>query len=133
MADLIVADASVVVEVVTGTAIGTFASERMMEAAVLAAPHIVDVEVLGVLRLKEMKGSLDRTAARQAAEDLAVWPADRYGHRSFVGRMWELRSTVRTWDAAYVALAEALGAVLLTTDGRLARASGPKCAIEVAT
>jgi predicted nucleic acid-binding protein len=63
--------------------------------------------------------------------DLAVWPGERFGHRALLERAWELRETVRGPDAMYVALAEALGTTLLTTDGRLAAASGPTCPIEV--
>jgi predicted nucleic acid-binding protein len=48
-------------------------------------------------------------------------------------RAWELRDTVRSWDALYVALAEALDATLLTLDERLARADGPRCTIDVVT
>ena len=47
------------------------------------------------------------------------------------GRAWELRDTVRGWDAMYVALAEALDTVLLTTDARVGTAQGPSCQIEV--
>jgi len=64
-------------------------------------------------------------------EDLFAWPGARYGHRDLLQRAWELRATVRSWDALYVALAEAFGATLITLDVRLARASGPRCAFEV--
>ena len=56
---------------------------------------------------------------------------ERYGHRPLIARAWELRDTVRGWDAMYVALAEALGAVLVTLDARLATARGPTCRIEL--
>jgi predicted nucleic acid-binding protein len=59
-------------------------------------------------------GPLDATAAAQAVDDLANWPGERYGHRSLLGRAWELRATVRSWDALHVALAEALRATLVT-------------------
>lgn len=62
--------------------------------------------------------------------DLEAWPGERFGHRLLLARAWELRDTVRGWDAMYVALAEALDAILVTTDRRLASASGPTCAIE---
>jgi predicted nucleic acid-binding protein len=94
------------------------------------APHIVDVEVFGFLRREHLSGRLDRTAATQAVEDLAAWPGERFGHRLLLDRAWELRDTVRGWDAMYVALAEALDAALITTDRRLAAAVGPVCRIE---
>ncbi len=77
-----------------------------------------------------MRRRLDTTAATQAVEDLRLWPGERFGHRLLLHRSWQLRDTVRGWDAMYVALAEALDAVLVTTDLRLAAASGPACRIE---
>ncbi|MFV0317512.1 MAG: type II toxin-antitoxin system VapC family toxin [Microthrixaceae bacterium] len=59
------------------------------------------------------------------------WPAERYDHRGLLARAWELRDNVRGWDATYVALAEALDCTLVTIDGRLERAEGPLCRIEV--
>ncbi len=96
-----------------------------------AAPHVVDVEVYGVIRDQHRAGHLDGTAAAQAVSDLADWPGQRFAHRAFLDRAWELRDNVRGWDAMYVALAEALDAVLLTTDRRLARVPGPRCHIEL--
>ncbi len=95
-----------------------------------AAPHVVDVEVFGVIRRHHLEGRLDRTAARQAVEDLRAWPGERYSHRPLLARAWELRQNVRGWDAMYVALAEALDATLVTMDSRLAGADGPRCRIE---
>ncbi|MGH9277647.1 MAG: type II toxin-antitoxin system VapC family toxin, partial [Acidimicrobiales bacterium] len=76
-------------------------------------------------------GRLDDTAAAQAVEDLREWPGQRFGHQPLLDRVWSLRATVRGWDAAYVALAEALGATLLTLDARLAVARGPHCRFDV--
>jgi predicted nucleic acid-binding protein len=98
----------------------------------LAAPHIVDVEVFSLIRRDHLAGVLDETAAALAVDDLRNWPGERYGHRALLGRAWELRHSVRGWDSAYVALAEALGASLLTLDARLARARGLRCPIEIA-
>ena len=96
-----------------------------------AVPHIVDVEVFGTIRRDHQRGLLDRTAATQAVSALASWPAKRFDHQLMLDRAWELRDTVRGWDAMYVALAEILDAVLITTDVRLANARGPTCRIEV--
>lgn len=98
-----------------------------------AAPHVVDIEVASVIRRDHLLGRLDTTAATQAIHDLADWPGERYGHQPLLERAWELRDTVRAWDAAYVALAEALGATLITLDSRLAAASGPRCPIVVSS
>jgi predicted nucleic acid-binding protein len=78
-----------------------------------------------------MRGYLDRTEAAQAVEDLEAWPGERFGHRHLLARAWQLRQTVRGWDAMYVALAEAFDATLITTDRRLATACGPTCRIDV--
>jgi predicted nucleic acid-binding protein len=87
--------------------------------------------VLSIIRRDHSLGRLDATAARQAVEDLRDWPGERYGHRGLLERAWELRADVRTWDAVYVALAEALGATLLTADRRLGRVRGLACSVEV--
>lgn len=128
---MIVIDASVLFEVVADTAGAEPMRQRLSADPDHAAPHLVDTEVFGVIRREWLRGALDQTAAAQAVADLRDWPGERYGHRSLLERAWELRDTVRGWDALYVALAEALDAPLLTTDARLARASGPACVIEV--
>ncbi|MFN8173877.1 MAG: PIN domain-containing protein [Solirubrobacteraceae bacterium] len=127
---MLVVDASCLCEVLIGTPGAEAVRDRLAAEEDQAAPHVVDVEVLGVVRREHMRGRLDRTAAAQAIEDLEAWPGERFGHRLLLARAWELRDTVRGPDAMYVALAEALDAVLLTTDRRLAAATGPRCEIE---
>lgn len=127
---MLVVDASCLYEVIAGGSGAEAIRERLRADADQAAPHIVDVEVFGVIRREYQRGSLDRTEAGHAVEDLEAWPGERVGHRLLLGRAWELRDTVRGWDAMYVALAEALDAVLLTTDRRLMAAPGPTCRIE---
>ena len=56
---------------------------------------------------------------------------ERFGARGLLPRIWELRDSVSSYDATYVALAEALECALLTADGRLARAHGPRCPVNV--
>ena len=128
---MLVVDASCLFEVVTGGPLAEQVRGRLAADHDQAAPHIVDVEVFGVIRRDFLLGQLDRTHASQAVQDLASWGGERFGHRLLLDRAWELRDTVRGWDAMYVALAEAFGAVLLTMDGRLARADGPSCRIDV--
>jgi len=70
-------------------------------------------------------------AAQQAVEDLRLWPGERFDQRFLLDRAWELRGSMRSWDALYVTLAEALDATLLTRDARLARAPGRRCHIQV--
>lgn len=127
---MLVVDASCLCEVLIGTPGAEAVRDRLAAEQDQAAPHVVDVEVLGVVRREHMRGRLDPTAAAQAIDDLEAWPGERFGHRLLLSRAWDLRDTVRGWDAMYVALAEALDAVLLTTDRRLAAAPGPRCEIE---
>lgn len=96
-----------------------------------AAPDVVDIEVFSVIRREFLAGNIDVTLAELAISDLTSWPGERFGHRALLGRAWELRASVRGWDAMYVALAELLDATLLTLDGRLGQAAGPRCPIEV--
>jgi predicted nucleic acid-binding protein len=127
---MLVVDASCLCEVVMNGPSAEAIRKRLVTDKDHAAPHIVDVEVFGVIRREHLRGRLDRTEAAQAVEDLEAWPGERFGHRALLARAWELRDTVRGWDAMYVALAEALDAVLLTSDRRLASATGPTCMIE---
>jgi predicted nucleic acid-binding protein len=127
---MLVVDASCLFEVLIGGLGAEAIRDRLADDGDHAAPHIVDVEVFGVVRREHLRGHLDRTEAAQAVEDLEAWPGERFGHRLLLDRAWRLRDTVRGWDAMYVALAEALGATLVTTDRRLAAATGPTCPIE---
>lgn len=128
---MLIVDASCLYEVVADGSRADVARARMRSDPDHAAPHLVDAEVLGVIRLDLLRGRLDRTAASQAVEDLRYWPGERFGHAALLARAWDLRDRIRTWDALYVALAEALEATLLTFDERLARVAGSTCDVEV--
>jgi len=128
---MLVLDASCLFEVVAGTARAETVRQRLSADPDHAAPHVIDVEVLAVIRREHLLGKLDRTAVEQAVQDLEDWPGERFGHRLLLGRAWELSHAIRGWDAMYVALAEALDCPLLTADSRLAAATGPTCRIEV--
>jgi predicted nucleic acid-binding protein len=128
---MLIVDASCLYEVVADTVRSEDVRDRLARDVDHAAPHVIDVEVLSIIRRDHMLGRLDLTAAQQAVEDLRAWPGDRFGHRSLLERAWELRDRVRGWDAMYVALAEALDATLLTLDERLGRVRGLRCSIEV--
>ena len=128
---MLVVDASCLFEVVADTPRSGQVAARLAADSDQAAPHAIDVEVLGVIRAQHLRGRLDSTAAGQAVADLRDWPGERFGHRRLLDRVWQLRDSVRGWDAFYVALAEAFDATLLTLDARLARAHGPTCRIEV--
>ena len=97
----------------------------------LTAPELVDLEVASVWRRQVSAGAMDERRAVLALADLGTLPLRRTPHRPLLARCWELRDNLTIYDAAYVALAEALGVLLLTGDARLARATGPACTIEV--
>ncbi|MCO8126028.1 type II toxin-antitoxin system VapC family toxin [Acidimicrobiia bacterium EGI L10123] len=127
---MIVLDASAAIEVLIGEPNETLAA-RLAGEAVLHAPHLLDTEVLHVLRRLEQQGSLtgDRVdGARRLFELLEI---DRYPHVPLSARVWELRPVLSAHDATYVALAEALDATLVTTDRRIAGASGLHAQVEV--
>jgi predicted nucleic acid-binding protein len=110
---------------------GDAARARLARDPELHAPHLVDLEVLSVLRRQAGAGLLNARRASLALQDLVSLPVTRYPHVPFAPRVWELRGNLTPYDAAYVALAEALGCVLVTADARLARAPGTHCAVEV--
>lgn len=97
----------------------------------LCAPHLIDCEVVSTIRRAHRRGEVSEGRVLQALDDLADLPMLRLQHTHLLPRMWELHETVSPYDAAYVALAEALDAPLLTADRRLARAHGPTCRFEV--
>ncbi len=131
MAPVLIVDASCLYEVVADTARADAVRSRLAADPDHAAPSVVDVEVVSIIRRDHLLGRLDPTSAAQAVQDLRDWPGERFTHQPLLDRVWELRGSVRAWDGFYVALAEALGATLVTSDARLAAASGPRCAMEV--
>jgi predicted nucleic acid-binding protein len=97
----------------------------------LHAPSHVDVDVLSAVRRLAQRGTLTVGRARGAVDDLIDLPLTRYDVTPLLRRSWELRDQVSAYDAPYVALAEALGAVLLTRDERLVRTAGHSARIDV--
>lgn len=124
---MLVVDASALAELALETPSAPRLRELMDRYGESLAPELIDAEVLGVIRRDLFAGSIDSTRADSAVATLRQWPGERVPHQPLVARAWDLRAYVRTWDAFYVALAEALGAPLLTLDERLARADGPRC------
>jgi len=109
---------------------GDLARARLRDQQ-LAAPELIDLEVVSVLRRQLSGGGLDARRARLAIDDLLDLPIRRAPHVPLLLRCWDLRDNLTIYDAAYVALAEALRSPLLTADTRLARAPGLRCVVEV--
>ena len=91
----------------------------------------MDLEVGQVLRRLVREGTISSHLAEQAIQDLLDLRMTRYPHYVLLPRIWQLRHNLSAYDAAYVALAEKLGARLITRDGRLVSASGHSAQIEL--
>jgi predicted nucleic acid-binding protein len=129
---MIVLDASAVLEVLLQTSAGAPMTARLLDpAASLHAPHLLDLEVAQVLRRFVNQGKVDAQRAEQALHDYRALPLERYSHDLLLSRIWQLRHNLTAYDAAYVALAEVLGATILTRDGPISRAPGHSAKIEV--
>ncbi len=129
---MIVVDASVVVTALVGEAeFGDAARARLLADTDLHVPHVIDLEIASALRRNVRSRAMSSRRAAQAIEDLGDLRLHRYPHAPFLARTWELRENITTYDAVYVALAEALETVFVTADERLARTPGMRCACEV--
>lgn len=129
---MIVLDASAAIELVLATATGEAVARRIGDPdETLHAPHLLDLEVAQVLRRFVADRTLDPARARSALTDLGDLTLTRYPHDVLLPRIWQVRANLTAYDAAYVVLAETIGAVLVTCDARLARAAGHAAAVEV--
>lgn len=129
---MIVLDASAVVEWLLRTTAGQRIHQRIsLHPRSLHAPHLLDIEVLHVLRRLVHRGIVSESRADEAVRDLVDLRITRHPHSGFVPRIWQLRDNFSAYDAAYVALAEGLGATLLTRDARLASAPVDAASIEL--
>ena len=129
---MIVVDASAVLELLLNTPTGQAVAERITASTHgLHAPHLVDVEIAQALRRYAREGKLALTEAAEAIDDLHDLDLKRHAHEPLVDRIWQLRENFSAYDAAYIALAEALDAVLLTCDARLTRAPGAARRVEL--
>lgn len=129
---MIVLDASAALELLFRSPVGRHVELVIDDTATsLHAPHLLGVEVTQVLRKLAATGVLSDRRAAEAVEDLAAIDIAHYEHEPLLPRMWELRSNLTAYDAAYVALAELLDARLVTLDRRLADAPGHHARVEL--
>ena len=129
---MIVLDASALVELLLNTAAGRTIATRIADPALsLHVPHLADIEVTQALRRYVNDGDLEAADAAIALADLRALDLERHAHEPLLDRVWALRHHLSAYDAVYVALAEALDTVLLTCDGRLARAPGTRPRVEL--
>jgi predicted nucleic acid-binding protein len=129
---VIVVDASILANALgDDEADGDAARSELRAAGDLAAPDLVDVETMAVLRKRWLARAISDERFDAAVTDLQRWDFERIATLRLVRRAYELRANVTAYDAMYVALAEALGCELLTADQRPAAATGPRCSIRV--
>ncbi len=128
---MIVVDSSAILEVLLQTDSAPQVEERLFGPHTLHAPHLLDLEVAQVLRRYERAQVLSARRGREAIRDLAGFRIRRYPHDLFMPRIWTLRSNATAYGASYIALAEALGAPLVTMDRRMAGIPGHDAAVDV--
>jgi predicted nucleic acid-binding protein len=127
-----VLDTSAALEVLLKTPLGAAVLPRVLHSdQLLHAPHLLDIEFAHALRRLAQSGAIQQISAEQALTDLADLRLIRHPHGQLVQRIWELRSSVSAYDAAYVALAEALDMPLLTCDAKLSRSHGHRAKIQL--
>ena len=124
---MIVVDASVAVSALLNDG----DARQMLGENALAAPHLVDAEVLHTLRRLLSRRQMSAEEAERAVHRWRLLGVQRFPLIGLVPRIWALRDNLSAYDAAYTALAEALGCSLVTTDARLAAAPGSRCPITV--
>ena len=131
---MIVIDASALLEILLRTDRADALMSRAFEASErMHAPQLLDIEITQVLRRLVQRKEISAARAEQALGDLANLLIERHPHQALVPRIWELRDSLTAYDGAYVALAEALAAPLLTCDAKLAGAHGHRATIELVT
>jgi predicted nucleic acid-binding protein len=128
---MLVVDASLVVDYLLDDGErGAWSAARIASAGRLHAPHLLDFEVASAARSLVGRGLASPKRGRTALRDLADLAVQRYPAVHLLDRIWQLRLTMTTYDASYVALAEALALPLATTDSKLARAGGHRAHVE---
>ena len=129
---MIVADASAILEVLLNTSTAPAILFHLAgPGESIHVPHLIDVEIAQVLRRYARTNSISPPRAEQALQDYADMPLNRYPHDLLLPRIWALRYNLTAYDAAYVALAEALSAPLLTCDRALAACPGLRATVVV--
>jgi predicted nucleic acid-binding protein len=128
---ILVADASAVVDFLIGGPRGQRVGAHLARSDAVAAPELIDVEVLSALRRLTLAGHITDADATTCARHFVTMPIRRLGHAALATQVWALRDRVRIADGFYLATARLVGEPLLTCDARLARAPVPDVAVLV--
>ena len=128
---MIVLDASAALDLLLGTTPAAAGALDRVLADSLHAPELIDLEIASALRRFVQMGELTPEQARARLDAHASIRIERYRHAPLLPRIWQLRDQLTAYDASYVALAEALGCSLLTSDAALARARGHGARVEL--
>lgn len=128
---MLVVDTSAVLAALAGRPPDLKLVERLVEDGDLHAPHLIDVELIHALRRLVSSRAISLDRAADVRSDFADLLIARYPHEPLADRMWEMRDSLSAYDAAFVALSEAIGAPLITCDSRLAKVRGHRARIEV--
>jgi predicted nucleic acid-binding protein len=129
---VIVLDASAAIDWLLQSPVGIKIEKRIfLRNESLHAPHLLDVEVPQVMRRMIRARAVSAERAHQLLEDLFSLRLTRYPHFVFLPQIWRLRDNLSAYDAAYVVLAQELGATLITRDARLASASPRGVSVEL--
>ena len=123
----LVVDASVVVAALLDSGPDGHWAEECLARAQLCAPHLMPVEAANIIRRAGLSGEVSRDVTTLAHHQLLALRCELFAYEPLAERAWALRANLTTYDACYVALAEALECELATLDFRLARATGPQC------
>jgi predicted nucleic acid-binding protein len=129
---VIVADASAIVEVLLNTPVALEIADHLFRVGeTIHVPFLIDLEILQVLRRYARTAEMGSVRAAQAVQDYLDLGLNRHPHRGLAPRIWELRNNWTAYDAAYIALAEALDAPLITRDRALVTRSGHRARVLV--
>ncbi|MFL1378410.1 MULTISPECIES: type II toxin-antitoxin system VapC family toxin [unclassified Nocardiopsis] len=129
---MIVIDNSALIEMLTAVGpVGSAVAARVSKADALCAPHLLDTEVMSALLGMARGGKITSDQADAAMASYDRLPIDRYDALPLWPRVKTLRANLSAYDATYVALAETLGAALVTSDARIARSGAARCPVEV--
>lgn len=126
---MLVVDASAVVELLLRTALGHAVADAIRADHTLHAPELLGIEVTSVLRALIRTKEIDASVAEQALSDLRALGIECYEHLPLLPRVLSLRDNLTAYDAVYVALAEGVGAPLLTCDTKVASAPGHRAEV----